>query len=513
MSPSDIAVRMTHIAKAYGACVANHDVDLEVRRGEVHALVGENGAGKSTLMQILSGLVRPDSGTVEVLGRDVTGWTTAQAIAAKVGMVHQHFMLVPTLTVLENLVLGREPTKGGRLDLEKARAQLDTLSKETGLDVPPDALVSSLSVGRAQRVEVLKALYRGAELLILDEPTAVLSPPEVTELLAVLARLKAAGTTVILITHKLPEVLRASDRITVMRRGKTVATLETASTSASELAEKMVGRSVDLEGEARRSTSGAPAKGPTRLSASHLVVRGAAGTRAVDDVSFELRAGEILGIAGVEGNGQTELVLALAGLLRPEAGSLRMGGTDITRASVAARKARGLSHVPEDRQGRGLVLDYSIEDNLILGHERAFTRSIWLDRGRMRAFAERAIDEHDIRPRDPTLPVRALSGGNQQKIVIAREMGHGFEVLIAAQPTRGVDVGAIEAIHARLRAARDAGKAILLVSAELSEVLSLADRVAVLFRGRIAVELSGGEATPELVGPYMIGAATAKGAA
>ncbi|HTJ82360.1 MAG TPA: ABC transporter ATP-binding protein [Polyangiaceae bacterium] len=528
MTAPDIAVRMRSISKAYGACVANASADLEVLAGEVHALVGENGAGKSTLMQVLSGLVRPDAGTVEVFGRDVTGWTTAQAIEAKVGMVHQHFMLVPTLTVAENVVLGREPTKGARLDLEKARADVARLAEETGLAVPPDALVGELSIGAAQRVEILKALHRGASVLILDEPTAVLSPPEVADFLRVLRKLQSAGTTVVLITHKLSEVMSASQRITVMRRGRTVGTFVTGETTAEQIAEKMVGRSVDLagiQGGAARSPAAKPTADPVLVAEDVVIAsaraparqssRRAERARAVDGVSFELRPGEILGIAGVEGNGQTELVLGLAGLLPIERGSVRLLSRDVTRASPRERERAGLAHVPEDRHGLGLVLDYSIEDNLILGRQDRFTRAhrpilglSWglLDEKRIREHANALIDEHDIRPRDPRAPARSLSGGNQQKIVVAREMAYGFRVLVAAQPTRGVDVGAIEAIHARLRAARDEGRAVLLVSAELAEVLALADRVAVMFRGRFAALMSRDEASPEILGPYMIGA-------
>ncbi len=505
MSDADRAwVRLDGIRKAFGDCVANAGASLEVARGEIHALVGENGAGKSTLMRALAGLSTPDAGTIVVDGRDVTRWSAAEAIAAGVGMVHQHFMLVPTLTVAENLVLGREPRAGLRLDLDKARADVTRLSEESGLGAPPDALVGDLPVGVAQRVEILKVLHRGARLLVLDEPTAVLSPPEVAELLAVLRRLRDGGTTIVLITHKLDEVMAISDRITVLRRGKTVATRVTSETTPEEVAHLMVGR--DLGAPATLSVAREEGGEPL-LEVRDLTVTSSRGTRAIDGVSFAIRPGEILGVAGVEGNGQTELVEALAGLRAASTGSMRLGGTELASRSVAEREAAGLAHIPEDRHKRGLVLDFSIEDNLVLGRQGRFSRRGFVERGRVRSFAEACIRDYDIRPADPTATARGLSGGNQQKIVVAREMGHGFRVLVAAQVTRGVDIGAVRLIHERLLAARAEGKAILLVSAELTEVLALSDRVVVLYRGRVAAELDRSEATADAIGPYMTGAA------
>lgn len=512
-----IAVRMHGIVKSFGPVRANRDAALEVRRGEIHALVGENGAGKSTLMKILGGLLTPDAGTVAVDGRDVTGWTTADAIAAGVGVVHQHFMLVPTLTVAENLVLGLEPARGGLLDAAAATAAVARLGQETGLTIEGTRLVADLSVGEAQRVEILKTLYRGARTLVLDEPTAVLSPPEVRELVRVLRRLRDAGGTVILITHRLEEVLELSERITVVRGGTTVARLVTAETNATEIAAAMVGRHVRLttramlEGDAaareRRTASGVPGPtAPPALEVDHLVVPGPRRARDVDDVSFAVHPGEILGIAGVEGNGQSELIEALAGLRRPSAGRVRIAGREVTTASVAAHHAAGVAHIPEDRQRRGLVLDYSVADNLVLGEQRRFTRRGALDGAAILANARRQIQAFDIRPADPALPARTLSGGNQQKVVVARELARAHAVLLASQPTRGVDVGAIELIHAQLLRARDAGTAILLVSAELNEVMSLADRIAVMYRGRIVAVMPAGEATEAVLGEYMIGA-------
>ncbi len=489
------AIRMQGIDKSFGPVRANRAASLEVMPAEIHALVGENGAGKSTLMRILGGLMKPDAGTFEVNGRDVTGWSTNDAIAAGIGVVHQHFMLVPTLTVAENIVLGDEPVKSGMFDYARALSEVTALSKETGLAVSADRKVSELSVGEAQRVEILKTLFRGAKILVLDEPTAVLSPPEVKELWTVLRRLREAGGTIVLITHRLDEVMDLSDTITVMRAGQTIERLETTATSPAEIARAMVGRDVALMSRQGEATGVAEALGmsahpagdsPTvhppndfsaALEVEDLVVTGSRHTRVVDGITFAIRPGEILGIAGVEGNGQTELIEAIAGLRKSESGVIRIAGSDMTGADVAERRAAGLAHIPEDRHRRGLILDYSIADNLLLGRQDEFARRGVLDADRIAENAKVQIESFDIRPRSAVLPARSLSGGNQQKVVIAREMGHDFAVLLASQPTRGVDVGAIEFIHERLRAARAAGKAVLLVSAELNELLALADRM------------------------------------
>lgn len=526
-----LAVRMTEIDKRFGAVQANRRASLEVPRGEIHALVGENGAGKSTLMRILGGLLKPDAGTVEVNGHDVTGWSTQDAIRAGIGVVHQHFMLVPPLTVAENVVLGKEPHRGPVFDSGRALKDVADLEQRTGLMVGGDRRVADLSVGEAQRVEILKTLYRGADILVLDEPTAVLSPPEVRDLWNVLRVVRDQGGTIILITHRLDEVMDLSETITVMRAGETVARLRTGETSAAGIAHAMVGRAVALteavgfmpeEPDAtstagldshvdgpQRGGTGERSPGSATLTVRDLVVAGARGTSAVDGVSLEIAPGEILGIAGVEGNGQTELIEAIAGLRAVRSGSIHVRGADLTHASVERRRAAGLAHVPEDRHRRGLILDYSVADNLILGAQRQFSGRASLDEERIQAYAGELTRDFDIRPPQPKLAARLLSGGNQQKVVIAREMGGDFVVLLASQPTRGVDVGAIEFIHRRLRDARDAGKSILLVSAELNEVLALADRVAVMYRGRIVAELSARRADPELIGEYMIGARTA----
>ena len=497
------------IEKSFGPVAANRGADLSVATGEIHALVGENGAGKSTLMRILSGMYAADAGTMEVNGRDVSGWTTAAAIAAGVGMVHQHFMLVPTLTVAENVVLGCELTRGVMLDRVAAEDAVRALSMRTGLIVPPDRLVAELSVGEAQRVEILKTLYRGAKILILDEPTAVLSPPEVQELWQVLRSLRDDGGTIVLITHKLDEVIEVSDTITVMRQGKTVARMPTHDATPQAIACAMVGREVALAGDAeyvRGGPSGRASGAPSVLfEVRDLTVAGARRATAVNAVSFGIAPGEILGIAGVEGNGQTELVEALAGLRRGT-GSVMLAGRELIGASVRERGDAGVSHIPEDRHERGLVLDYSVAENLILGQQHRFVRGATLDTRRVLEHARSLIDAYDIRPTDPELPARALSGGNQQKIVVAREMARDFTVLLASQPTRGVDVGAIEFIHARLREARAQGKAVLLVSADLAEVLALSDRIAVMYGGRFVAVLPREKASPDIIGPLMTGA-------
>jgi general nucleoside transport system ATP-binding protein len=516
-----LAIRATGIQKAFGAVLANRNASLEVAAGEIHAVVGENGAGKSTLMRLLAGLYPPDAGEVEVHGRNVTGWSTRAAIDAGVGMVHQHFMLVPTLTVAENLVLGREPRAGMQLDLYAADRAVRELVDRTGLKIDPGRLVADLTVGEAQRVEILKVLFRGARILILDEPTAVLSPPEVHDLWKVLRNLVADGGTIVLITHKLDEVMDISDTVTVMRGGETVGRTATRGATPSSIAKMMVGRDVKLAldanadgvlddaAEVERGTSSSEpqvAGGIPLLSVRGLTVASSRKPTEVNDVSFDVHPGEIFGIAGVEGNGQTELVEAIAGLRRPAAGSIHLAGQDVTAWDVRRRGDAGLSHIPEDRQRRGLVLDYTIADNLILGLQRRFSRWIALLRETVRRNAGERISQFDIRPAEASLPARTLSGGNQQKIVIAREMrGREFSVLLAAQPTRGVDVGAIEFIHDQLRAARDQGKAVLLVSADLVEVLALSDRVGVMFDGKLIVTLPRAQASADRLGPYMTG--------
>ena len=502
------AIRMAGIEKTFGDTVALRGSTFEVMPGEIHALVGENGAGKSTLMRVLGGLIKSDAGRVEVNGRDVTGWSTNDAISAGIGIVHQHFMLVPTLSVAENLVLGCEPKKQGLvLDHKRAADDVRKLSSDTGLVIEPDRLVSDLSVGEAQRVEILKVLFRGARILILDEPTAVLSPPEVRELWAVLRRLRDNGDTIVLITHRLDEVVELSDTITVMRAGRTSDRIKTLGTTPAEIARLMVGREVSLSAGKRvqpLSREG-DAGGSQGLEVRDLGITGTHGVRVVDGVSFKVRPGEILGIAGVEGNGQTELIEALAGLRTVAGGEILIDGVDITRKPVTIRHDAGLSHIPEDRHRRGLILEYTVADNLILGLQKHFAKRGVIEDERVMDNALKEISSFDIRPANPLLAARALSGGNQQKIVVARAMGRSFSVLLASQPTRGVDVGAIEFIHHQLLDARARGKAILLVSAELNEVLALSDRIAVMYRGKFAVVMPAAEASEEALGEYMIG--------
>jgi general nucleoside transport system ATP-binding protein len=484
------------IDKTYGAVVANRNASLKVETGEIHAVVGENGAGKTSLLRIACGELKPDRGLVRLDDRDVTGWSVTQAIADGVGMVHQHFMLVPTLTVAENIMLGREPVWW---NARNAGAIVTELSLTTGLAVDPDRLVSDLSVGEAQRVEILKALYRGATTLVLDEPTAVLTPLEVDELWNVLRGLRDKGSTVVLVTHKLDEVMAIADAVTVMRSGQTVGRFGINEVTAADLALYMVGRErTEFFSPAPHASQG----GPSVLEIEDLVVG-----HAVDGVSFTVSRGEIFGIAGVEGNGQHELIEAIAGYRRVTSGSIRRHGVPLERLSVRRRAELGLAHIPDDRQRRGLVLDYSVAENLILGRERSFGR--WgLDRMKMAIEAQRLITAFDIRPHDPRRPVRTLSGGNQQKVVVAREMAgiRDFHVLLAAQPTRGVDIGAIETIHAHFRLARSEGRSVVLVSSDLSELLALADRIAVMLRGKFVAIVDRDDATVEELGRYMAAA-------
>ncbi|WP_416224268.1 ABC transporter ATP-binding protein [Thermogemmatispora sp.] len=503
---------MREICKAWPGVVANDHVNLRVRRGEIHALVGENGAGKTTLMNILYGLVRPDSGEIYVNGERVHISGPRDAIRLHIGMVHQHFMLIPPLTVAENIVLGQEP--GGSLaiyDRRQARELVLQLSARYGLPIDPDARIEKLSVGLQQRVEILKALYRAADILILDEPTGVLTPQETYELFDVLRTLARQGKTIIFITHKLREVLELTDRVTVLRRGRNVGELVTRETNQAEIARLMVGREVLL-----RVEKGPARPGPVVLRVENLHARSDRGLEALQGVSFEVRAGEILGIAGVEGNGQSELVEVLSGMRRATAGRITIthvsgeqrGKTyDITQMNAREERLVGVAHIPEDRRGSGLVLSDTIENNTILGRERwpRFARARFILRLREIAqWARRLVREFDVRTPSTRLPVRALSGGNQQKVIIAREFASDPQLLIAAQPTRGVDIGAIEFIHRRLIEQRDAGKAVLLVSAELDEIRSLSDRIAVMYEGRI-VDIVTPEASEEELGLLMTG--------
>ena len=491
------------IGKRFPGVVANRDVDLVVRPGEVHAVVGENGAGKSTLMKILYGMQKPDDGTITVDGAAVRFGSPADAIAAGIGMVHQHFMLADNLSVLENVVLGAEPTRFGRLDVRAATTRIAELSERYGLGVDPGALVEDLGVGDRQRVEILKVLYRGARVLILDEPTAVLVPHEVDDLFSSLAGLRAEGLAVLFISHKLDEVLRVADTVTVLRQGTTVTTVDPATVTARQLAELMVGSALPSP-ETREST----VTDVVELDVAHLSVRSPEGRAVVDDVSLQVRRGEVVGIAGVEGNGQVELVEALLGL-RAATGTVRLGDRDLAGLTTRERREGGIGYVPEDRHRQGLLLSAPLWENRVLGHQgRSPSRKgLWIDRRAARADTERIVREYGVRTPGVGVPAFALSGGNQQKLVVGREMSGSPSLLVASHPTRGVDVGAQAAVWDHLREARRQGLAVLLVSADLEELIGLSDTLVVMLRGRLVATLDPSTTTPESLGSAMTGAA------
>ena len=492
------------ITKRFPGVLANDSVDLTVRSGEILGLLGENGAGKTTLMNVLYGLYSADEGEILIDGVPQQFEGPGDAIAAGIGMVHQHFMLVPVFTVTENIVLGVEPTLGGGvLDFKKARHDVRRISEEYGLMVDPDAVVEDIPVGVQQRVEIIKVLFREAEFLIFDEPTAVLTPQEVQEFFRILESLRDAGKAIVFITHKLKEVLEISDRISVLRRGRVVGEALPGEMDENSLAEMMVGRPVEL------TVSKGPADpGDPVLEVEDLVVLDDRDHRAVDGVSFAVRSGEIVGIAGVQGNGQTELVAALTGLRAPLAGSVRINGDDLTRASPRTVHNAGVAHVPEDRQRSGLVLQFTVAENMVLDsyHSRPYSRGILMDWGAIREAASRLAEEYDVRTPSIEVPLAHLSGGNQQKVIVAREFGRDVDLAIASQPTRGLDVGSIEYIHERIVQERDHGAAILIVSSELDEVMALSDRLLVMYRGTIVAELDPAEVTNADVGLYMAGA-------
>ena len=508
-----VALRMIGIDKRFGSVQANAAVNFSVLRGTVHGLVGENGAGKSTLMSVLYGLVDADSGSIEVGGTPVRIRNAFEAIALGLGMVHQHFMLVETLSAIDNVMLGAEPHLLLKRSDAIVRRGLNELMASTGLRVALDAVVGELSVGDRQRLEILKALYRGAKILILDEPTAVLTPQETEALFKVLARLREQGTTIILITHKLKEVMRLCDRVTVMRAGRVVHETAIAEASVQGLAEAMVGRPVNMgrQGDAKA------APGAIALQAEGLTVRDATQVVRLRGVDLTLRAGEIVGIAGVAGNGQSELLEVLSGLRAPQAGRMTLGAASFGAARwLDPRTARGLrlAHVPEDRHARALVMGFGAWESAVLGYEQLpqYSRGGWMRHGAMREATAALMQRFDVRPRNPALVSAKFSGGNQQKLVLAREIGQAPRVLLVGQPTRGVDIGAIEFIHAQLRALRDAGCALLVVSSELDEIFALADRVLVMNEGRITGELPIDACTEAKIGRLMVETAETEGA-
>lgn len=483
------AIELIGIDKKFGAVHANKNINLTVAKGSIHGIIGENGAGKSTLMSILYGFYQADQGSIQIAGRPITIKDSQTAINAGIGMVHQHFMLVENFSVLENLMLGAE---GGALlgkGTDAARAALKKLEEDYELEVDPDAIIEELPVGLQQRVEILKALYRGAEILILDEPTGVLTPAEADHLFKILGVLRDQGKTVILITHKLREIMAITDTVSVMRRGEIVATRKTAETTVEELAELMVGRRVLLHVEKQPANPG-----EVFLSVRNLTVKDNRGVVMVDNVSFDVRAGEIVGIAGVAGNGQSELLEAITGIRKPASGEIWIGGSNVAGLDPAELRGIGVAHIPEDRHHMGLVLPFDESQNAILGYHRdeRYGKGPFLDPDLIRKAAETEIEKYDIRPPNPRLKTANFSGGNQQKIVVAREIERDPRLLIVGQPTRGVDIGAIEFIHKRIVETRDAGKAVLLVSVELDEIRSLSDRILVMFAGKVV-----GEKTPE----------------
>ncbi len=510
---SPYAIELKGISKAFGPVKANQDINIQVPRGTIHGIIGENGAGKSTLMSILYGFYKADAGTILINGQLTPIPDSQSAIRAGIGMVFQHFKLVQNFTVLENVILGAEDGQMLSTSLTRARKELEALSQEFELDVHPDALIEDLSVGHQQRVEILKALYRRADILILDEPTGVLTPEEADHLFRILAGLKEQGKTVILITHKLREIMEATDNVSVMRRGTMVATVKTAETSPEALAELMVGRKVLLEVEKVPSTPG-----KVILSVENLRVKDEHGVERLKGVSFDIRAGEILGIAGVAGNGQSELLQALGGITRAT-GRVTMNGADLPLSGAGAdgqsRRQAGIAHVPEDRQSLGLVMDFAAWENVAFGYHNDLKyqkNALIMDNAEIKADTVAKMATFDVRPPNPMLAAKSFSGGNQQKIVVAREIEQHPDLLLVGQPTRGVDIGAIEFIHKQIVALRDAGKAVLLVSVELDEIMSLADRIVVMFDGQLMGERDPEQTNERELGMMMAGM-VGKGAA
>ena len=504
---SEYAIEMLNITKRFPGIIANDNITLQLRHGEIHALLGENGAGKSTLMSVLFGLYQAEEGIIKKDGKEVKINDPNDANALGIGMVHQHFKLVECFTVLDNIILGDEPVgKAGILKKSEARKKILALSEKYGLQVDPDAVISDITVGMQQRTEILKMLYRDNEILIFDEPTAVLTPQEIEELMQIMRNLAAEGKSILFISHKLAEIMAVADRCTVLRKGKYIGTVETKNTTMEELSAMMVGRNVNFHVDKQPAHTG-----DVVLDVQHMTVASKVhNNNAVKDVSFQVRRGEIVCIAGIDGNGQTELVYGLTGLEPLVDGKIIMDGKDITKSSIRKRSTAGMSHIPEDRHKYGLVLDYSLEYNMILQtyFESRFTDRIgFLRRKNIRQYSDKLIEQYDVRSGQGSVtPARSMSGGNQQKAIIAREIDKQPELLVAVQPTRGLDVGAIEYIHKQLVAQRDAGKAVLLISLELDEVMDVPDRILVMYEGEIVGELDPKKTTQEELGLYMAGA-------
>ena len=506
MQEAPYAIEMVDITKRFPGIIANDHVTLQLKKGEIHALLGENGAGKSTLMSVLFGLYQAEEGVIKKDGVEVKINNPNDANALGIGMVHQHFKLVECFSVLDNIILGDEDTKHGFLQRTQAREKVMALSEKYGLRVDPDAMIEDISVGMQQRTDILKMLYRDNEILIFDEPTAVLTPQEIEELLQIMRNLAAEGKSILFISHKLNEIMSVADRCTVLRKGKYIGTVNIADTNKAELSRMMVGRDVEFavqKGEAHPAEVVLDVKNLTVPSKVHR-------NNAVKNVSFQVHAGEIVCIAGIDGNGQSELVYGISGLESVSGGTVTMCGQDITNVPIRRRSVLGMSHIPEDRHKHGLVLDYTLEDNMILQRyfEPEFTNKLgFLRRKNIRSYAERLIDQYDVRSgQGPVTVARSMSGGNQQKAIIAREIDKNPQLLIAVQPTRGLDVGAIEYIHKQIVAQRDAGKAVLLVSLELDEVMTVSDRILVMYEGEIVGELDPKKTTVEELGLYMAGA-------
>ena len=502
---TDYVIEMLNITKEFPGIKANDNVTLQLKRGEIHALLGENGAGKSTLMSVLFGLYQPEQGIIKKDGKEVKINNPNDATALHIGMVHQHFKLVECFTVLDNIILGAEPMKGVVVNRAAARKRVLELSERYGLKVDPDALVEDISVGMQQRVEILKMLYRDNEILIFDEPTAVLTPQEIDELMDIMRGFREEGKSILFITHKLAEIKAVADRCSVLRKGKYMGTVEVAGTSVEEMSRLMVGRDVQMVSAKEEKTPG-----DTILKVEGLTVPSRTSKKdAVKNASLEVRQGEIVCLAGIEGNGQTEFVYALTGLEKPSAGSITLLGKDITKQSIRERSKMGMSHIPEDRHKHGLVLDYSLENNMVLQRywDKEFQTAGFIKSGAVREYSDRLIGQYDVRSGQGSVTIaRSMSGGNQQKAIIAREIDKDPQLLIAVQPTRGLDVGAIEYIHKQIIAQRDSGKAVLLVSLELDEVMNLSDRILVMYEGEIVGEFDPKTTDVQTLGLYMAGA-------